>query len=190
MIAVESSISSFQITFILQSLHNLQGSGSNEKVDQKISQRNRFGAAFSVAKTAVNIALENNKDGKLIQLLKGFIAKQQRIRNGEDDTYNIPENDVDRVAEQNDLELVPLQEHLINQTTNPHVTQIRGVSCKKRMKNGIEMFKKIKNPMEGSINETNQTQEDNQTGRQQRKCLLCGKLGHYQKKCPNGKEGY
>ena len=184
--AIESSTPSFQVTFTLQSLHNLQGSNSNEKVDQKISQRNQFGAAFSVAKTAVNIALESNKDGELIQLLKGFIAEQQRIRDGEDNTYNITENGI---ADQNDHGLV----HLINQTTNPHVTRIRGAPCKRRMKNGMEMFKKIRNPMnlmEGSTNETNQTQESNQTGRQQRRCLLCGKPGHYQKKCSNGREGY
>jgi len=188
--AIESSTPSFQVTFTLQSLYNLQGSNSNEEVDQKVSKRNRFGAAFSVAKTAVNIALENNKDGELIQLLKGFITEQQRIHDGEDNTYNITENGI---SDQNDLGLVPLQEHLINQTTNPHVTRIRGAPCKRRMKNGIEMFKKTRNPMnpmEGSTNETNQTQESNQTGKQQRRCLLCGKPGHYQKKCPNGREGY
>ena len=61
-------------------------------------------------------------------------------------------------TDQNDHGLVPLQEHLINQTTNPHVTRIRGAPCKRRMKNGMEMFKKIRNPMnlmEGSTNETN-----------------------------------
>ena len=111
--------------------------------------------------------MKSNKDGELIQLLKGFIAEQQRIRDGEDNTYNITENGI---ADQNDHVLVPLQEHLINQITNPHVTRIRGAPCKRRMKNGMEMFKKIRNPMnliEGSTNETNQTQESNQTGRQQ-----------------------
>ena len=61
------------------------------------------------------------------------------------------------------------------------------------MKNGIEMFKKIRNPMnlmKGSMGKTNQIQESNQTGRQQRRYLLSGKSGHYQKKCPNGREGY
>ena len=99
--------------------------------------------------------MENNKDGKLIQLLKGFITEQQRIRDSEDNTYNITENGI---SDQNDLGLVPLQEHLINQTTNPHVTRIHGASCKRRIKNGIEMFKKTRNPMnliEGSTNETN-----------------------------------
>jgi hypothetical protein len=183
--AIESSTTSpsFQVTFTLQSLYNLQGSNSHdEKVDQKISQRNRFGAAFSVAKTAVNIALENNKDSELIQLLKRFIAEQQRIRDGNDDTYDIADEDII----QNDNELIPLQKHLIDQTNNPQVTKIRGAPCKRRMKNGIEMFKKNRILIE----EVNQTEECNQTGRQQRKCLLCGKPGHYQKKCPNGKEGY
>ena len=186
--AIESTIasSSFQVTFTLQSLYNLQGSnGHNERVDQKISQRNRFGVAFSVAKTAVNMALENNKDGELIQLLKRFIAEQQRIRDGNDDTYGITDEDII----QNDNELIPLQKHLIDQTKNPQVTKIRGAPCKKRMKNGIEMFKKSRILIEESTNEVHQTEEYNQTGRQQRKCLLCGKPGHYQKKCPNSKEG-
>ena len=52
------------------------------------------------------------------------------------------------------------------------------------------MFKRTRIIMEESTNEVNQTEECNQIGRQQRKCLLCGKPGHYQKKCPNGKEGY
>ncbi|RIB08282.1 hypothetical protein C2G38_2212058 [Gigaspora rosea] len=35
-------------------------------IDHKhISQRNRYGIAFSIAKTAINIALENNKDAEL-----------------------------------------------------------------------------------------------------------------------------
>ena len=121
---------------------------------------------------------------------KNFIFFAVSFLSTAKDPYNITENGI---ADQNNHGLVPLQEHLINQTTNPHVTRIRGAPCKRRMKNGIEMFKKIRNPMnlmEGNMGETNQTQESNQTGRQQRRCLLCGKPGHYQKKCPNGREGY
>ena len=84
--------------------------------------------------------------------------------------------------EQNGSELISLQEHLIGQTANPYVTRIRGAPCKRRMKNGMETYKKVRIPMQDSTN------EGNQAGRQQRKCLLCGKPGHYQKKCPNGKE--
>jgi hypothetical protein len=62
--------------FTLHSLYQLQESSINNEINQKIPQRNRFSAAFSVAKTTVNIALNNNKDGELIQLLKKFIAEQ------------------------------------------------------------------------------------------------------------------
>ncbi|PKY35912.1 hypothetical protein RhiirB3_396481, partial [Rhizophagus irregularis] len=65
--------------------------------------------------------------------------------------------------------------------TNPNVTKIHEVPSKKRLKNAIELSKK-KVLMQENLNEPN-----NQI-RSQRKCLLCGKSGHYQKKCPNAKK--
>ena len=50
---------------------------------------------------------------------------------------------------------------------NPQVTKIRGAPYKKRLKNGIEMFKKTRIIMDESTNKVNQTEECNQTGRQQ-----------------------
>ncbi|CAB4423844.1 unnamed protein product [Rhizophagus irregularis] len=69
-----------QITLCtFQSLHCIQGSDNNEVIRQNTNQRNRFGIAFSTAKTAVNIALETNSDHELIQLLKDFIeAKREK----------------------------------------------------------------------------------------------------------------
>jgi hypothetical protein len=177
-----SDASPIQMTFTFQSLYQLQGLSINNEVNQKIPQRNRFGAAFSVAKTAVNIALNNNKDGELIQLLKKFIAEQQE---NHDNTYYVTDDNIAEQSRRNDSELVVLQENLIDQTTNHHVTRIRGAPCKRRMKNGIEIYKTNRIPMQENTNEFNQTKEDNQTGRSQRKCLLCGRPGHYQKKCPN-----
>jgi hypothetical protein len=58
--------------------------------------------------------------------------------------------------------LVLLQENLIDQTTNPHVTRIRGAPCKRRMKNGIEIYKTNRIPMQENTSEFNQTKEDNQ----------------------------
>ena len=39
----------------------------------------------------------------------------------------------------NNNQVVSLQQNLINQTTNPHVTKIRGAPCKKRIKSAIEI---------------------------------------------------
>ena len=80
--------------------------------------------------------------------------------------------------------VVALQQHLIDQTTNPHVTKIRGAPCKKRIKSAIELSEK-KNAIREITSQANiQETNSEEASRSQRKCLLCGKPGHYQKKCP------
>ncbi|CAG8819075.1 18499_t:CDS:2, partial [Gigaspora margarita] len=114
--------------------------------------RNWFGIAFSVSKTAINIALETNSDEELIRMLKNFITVKQQ-------TY----------------EVVPLQQQLISQITEPKIVKIRGAPSKKKMKSFTEeMGKKV------NVQESNHGKTSSQA---QRKCLLCGAPGHYQKKC-------
>ncbi|RGB23733.1 hypothetical protein C1646_774095 [Rhizophagus diaphanus] len=48
-----------------------------------IPQKNHFGVAFSIAKTAINIALETGSDIELVKLLKDFILNKQRSRNSD-----------------------------------------------------------------------------------------------------------
>ena len=95
----------------------------------------------------------------------------------------------------NNNQVVSLQQNLINQTTNPHVTKIRGAPCKKRIKSAIEISGK--NHATREITSQTNVQECDDGGvmsRSQRKCGFCGKPGHYQKKCPGkrnvGKEDY
>jgi len=192
--AVESSTnnspSPFQVTFTLQSLHNFQGD-CNKIVRQNIPQRNRFGIAFSVAKTAINIALETNKDGELVKILKDFIAARQKDRaevignaNEANEIDNNLDNNItecDIINKEDSSEVVPLQQRFINETANPNITKIRGAPCKKRIKNVMEISKNRGVIQEESSNIHN----NNQSGRSQRRCLLCGKPGHYQKKCPD-----
>ncbi|CAB5361318.1 unnamed protein product [Rhizophagus irregularis] len=154
------SSSSYQINFTLQNMRQFQGLDDNKSIHQQnTSQRNRFGIAFSIAKTAVNIALETNSDCELIWLLKEFIAskRERSIEVGDDDN---------------------LEELMI---TDPNVTKIRGAPSKRRLKSVLELSKR-RIPMR-EVTEIN----DNQTTRVQRKCLLCGQSGHYQKKCPIGR---
>ncbi|POG65005.1 hypothetical protein GLOIN_2v1782279 [Rhizophagus irregularis DAOM 181602=DAOM 197198] len=125
-----SSVLPFQNNFTLQSLRYFQGVEHiqpNEIMRQNNSKRNRFGFAFSTAKTAIN--------------------------------------------------------HLIGQITNPNVTKIRGAPSKKRLKSAMELSKKWV-PMQENLNDPNY-----QVAKSQRRCLLCGKPGHYQKKCPNARDG-
>ncbi|CAB4386866.1 unnamed protein product [Rhizophagus irregularis] len=96
-----SSSSSYQINFTLQNMRHFQGLDDNKSIHQQnTSQRNRFGIAFSTAKTAVNIALETNSDCELIRLLKEFIAskRERSIEVGDDD--NLEEiNGIERAAQ-------------------------------------------------------------------------------------------
>jgi hypothetical protein len=85
--ALESSTevdrASWTVDFTLQSLRQLQGSCHKENAQRIIPQRNRFGIAFSTAKTAINIALETRSDTELVKLLKDFILNKQRSRDGD-----------------------------------------------------------------------------------------------------------
>jgi hypothetical protein len=89
-------------------------------------------------------------------------------------------------SNENNDNIIPLQQHLINQTTDPNVTKIRGAPCKKRLKSAMEVSKR-KNPICEITSQINIQNTDDGEGnlRSQRKCLLCGKPGHYQKKCPS-----
>ena len=64
--ATDVSIPSFQITTTFQTLQNFHNSNYNGIVHQNVPRRNRFGIAFSTAKTAINIALETNSDCELV----------------------------------------------------------------------------------------------------------------------------
>ena len=167
------------VNFTLQSLRYIQRSDHKENIQQIVPQRNRFGVAFSTAKTAINVALETKSDNELVQLLKNFISSKKNHNNSEEgrsDEYN-----------QDNNEVVPLQQYLIDETTDPHVTRIRGAPCKKRIKSAIEASKSksVIREITSQINNNN-VQDTNETNsKQQCKCLLCGKVGHYQKKCPN-----
>ncbi|CAB4415220.1 unnamed protein product [Rhizophagus irregularis] len=79
--AVESSDIAMLCTvdFTFQSLKkHFQGSYNNEIIQQIISKRNKFGVAFSTAKTAINIALKTKCDNELVKLLREFISTKQR----------------------------------------------------------------------------------------------------------------
>ncbi|CAG8695079.1 7826_t:CDS:2, partial [Cetraspora pellucida] len=67
------TLSSSKATFTLKSLQQFQKLEHNEAIHYATSLRNWFGIAFSVSKTAINIALETNSDEELIQMLKNFI---------------------------------------------------------------------------------------------------------------------
>ncbi|GBC13105.1 hypothetical protein GLOIN_2v1812649 [Rhizophagus irregularis DAOM 181602=DAOM 197198] len=137
-----SSSSSYQINFILQNMRQFQGLDDNKSIHQQnTSQRNRFGIAFSIAKTAVNIALETNSDCELIRLLKEFIASkhERSIEVGDDD--NLEEiNGIERAAQ--NANIISLQKDLIDQITDPNVTKIRGAPSKRRLKSVLELSKR------------------------------------------------
>ncbi|RGB39285.1 hypothetical protein C1646_664776 [Rhizophagus diaphanus] len=103
-----------EVNFTLQGLRHIQQSGYSENVQQIVPQRNRFGVAFSTAKTAINIALETKNDNELVQLLKNFISSKKNrnssVRNNENS--------------QNSHKIVPLQQCLIDKVMDPHVTKI------------------------------------------------------------------
>ena len=168
-----NTISCETVNFTLESLRHIQGSDLKENIQQVIPQRNRFGVAFSTAKTAINIALETKSDNELVQLLKNFILSKKN-RNEDVTENNNNENN------HSDNEIVPLQQHLIAQITNPHVTKIRGAPCKKRIKGVMEMSKGKR--VGNNIQEVDSGEASSKA---QRKCMLCGIPGHYQKKCPN-----
>lgn len=180
--STEASTMQLTVDFTLQSLRHLQGSCHKENIQQIIPQRNRFGVAFSTAKTAINIALETRSDSELVKLLKDFISAKQN-RNSVDLEGSTRLRNTEH--NENDDSIISLQQELIDQTTDPYVTKIRGAPCKKRIKSTIEMSGRKKEIREitsqANVQETDNREE---MSRSQRKCLLCGKPGHYQKKCP------
>src|SRR4051795_7331941 len=104
-----------------------------------------------------------------------------------DSNYNGLDENTAIENNENDNEIVLLQQHLITQTTDPHVTKIRGAPSKKRMKSAMEIQKGKKVLCE--ITNNNIIQEIEGGSRSQRRCHTCGILGHYQKKCPNARNG-
>jgi hypothetical protein len=109
--ALESSTevdrASWTVDFTLQRLRQLQGSCHKENAQQIIPQRNRFGIAFSTAKTAINIALETRSDTELVKLLKDFILNKQRSCDGD-----VIESENNVIIESNN-QVIPLQQNLI-----------------------------------------------------------------------------
>ncbi|RIB16082.1 hypothetical protein C2G38_2038865 [Gigaspora rosea] len=105
-------------------------------VNQIAPQRNKFRVAFSTAKTAINIALETKSDDELVRLLKDFILDKRSISNNNNNSEEIESSEI-----QNKDGIKTLQQHLIDQTNDPHVTKIRGAPSKKRIQSAIEMLK-------------------------------------------------
>ncbi|CAG8662539.1 13577_t:CDS:10 [Gigaspora margarita] len=130
------------------------------------------------AKTAINIALEIKNNDELVQLLKNFISAK-RNPGANNNSNEIDENGI-----------ITLNQHLIDQTSDPHVTKIRGAPRKKRIKSAIEMskMKTVRQEITNRVNNIENNCAGETSLRQQRKRLLCEKPGHYQKKCPSAKE--
>ncbi|RIB03039.1 hypothetical protein C2G38_2289356 [Gigaspora rosea] len=119
----------------LQSLRNFQGSNYQASIQRITPQKNRFGVTFSTAKTATNIALETKSDDELVQLLKNFILAKRNPG------ANNNSNEIENSEAQDENGIVTLNQHLIDQTRDPHVTKIRGAPRKKIIKSAIEMSK-------------------------------------------------
>ncbi|PKY44771.1 hypothetical protein RhiirA4_459169 [Rhizophagus irregularis] len=119
------------VDFTFQSLKkHFQGSYNNEIIQQIISKRNKFGVAFSTAKTAINIALKTKFD----------LENNMKVENIEYD--------------ENQNNILPLQQQLINITADPYVTKIRKAPCKKRIKSSIEVMgrKKVMHKTSNHVN--------------------------------------
>ncbi|UZO11565.1 uncharacterized protein OCT59_003128 [Rhizophagus irregularis] len=142
--AIESSSEAttvlLTVDFTLQTLQYFQGLFHNkENVQHIIPQRNRFGIVFLTAKTAINIALETKSDNELVKLLKNFILAKQRSWNGGDSENNV---NIENSEHNENDNVIPLQQQLIDQITDLHVTRIQGAPCKKKIKSAIEMLGK------------------------------------------------
>ncbi|CAG8744212.1 16725_t:CDS:2, partial [Racocetra fulgida] len=108
-----------------------------------ISQRNRYGIAFSTAKTAINVALETIKVAELVRLLKDFIAMNQKKHEGDMDEpkENVNTENYNSKEDQDTEEIILLQEHLIDQITSPNVTKLCDAPHKRRIKAVTELSK-------------------------------------------------
>ncbi|CAG8826527.1 36842_t:CDS:2 [Gigaspora margarita] len=141
-----------EVISTFQNLQQFQKLEHNEIIHCTTPLRNRFGVAFSISKTAINIALETNSDKKLIRMLKNFIAiKRQGF---EDSSCNI-NNSYDNTNEKTDEseEVVPLQQQFINQITDPNIVMICGAPSKKRLKSFTEVLGRRANDQETSNGE-------------------------------------
>ncbi|CAG8761108.1 35449_t:CDS:2, partial [Racocetra persica] len=104
--AIESSADTTnEINLALQSSRNFQSTNYQASVQQIASQRNRFGVAFSTAKTAINIALETKSDNNI---------------SNDNNSKEIESSEI-----QNKDSINTLQKYLIDQTNDLHVTKIR-----------------------------------------------------------------
>ncbi|CAG8536409.1 16810_t:CDS:2 [Cetraspora pellucida] len=120
----------------------------NKIIHHTTPLRNQFGIAFSISKTAINIALETNSDEKLIRMLKNFITiKWQGCEDSSCNANNSCDNTNESVMKNGKSdEVVPLQRQLINQITDPKVVKIHGALSKKRIKSITELSdRKVKN---------------------------------------------
>ncbi|CAG8544010.1 2600_t:CDS:2, partial [Dentiscutata erythropus] len=115
---------------------------------------------ITIAKAAINIALEVNKDAELKKYDDDTEAKN---------ATSIEDNN----SIQNTSEIILLQEHLLNQVTSPNVTKIRSAPYKKRVKGVMKISKgkKVVNETTNIIQATNINYEK-VISKQQRKCLL------------------
>ncbi|RIB06137.1 hypothetical protein C2G38_2047034 [Gigaspora rosea] len=77
--------------------------------------------------------------------------------------------------------IIALQQNLINETNDPHVTKIRGAPNKQRIKSAIEVSKKKIVMHEITNNNSQEIYNEESSSRSQRKCLLCGTPGHIKK---------
>ncbi|CAG8741804.1 41903_t:CDS:2, partial [Gigaspora margarita] len=82
-------------------------------------------SCFSTAKTAINITLESKSDDELVQLLKNFISAKRNVCN---DNLGEKENNEPKDG------IIALQWHLIDQTSDPHVTKSEVHQVKKESK--------------------------------------------------------
>ncbi|CAG8558183.1 14377_t:CDS:2, partial [Racocetra fulgida] len=138
-----------QIT--LKSLLNGVKLEHNDVIRHATPLRNQFEIAFSVFKTAINIVLEVKSDEELIQMLKNFIiikwqAKVSTRHDSNNSCNDNTKNELDKV--------VPLQQQLISQITEPKVVKIHSAPSKKKIKSFAEVLKKRADVQESNYGET------------------------------------
>ncbi|RGB40135.1 hypothetical protein C1646_664106 [Rhizophagus diaphanus] len=110
---------------------------------------------------AINVALETKSDNELVQLLKNFILSKKSHNSNLEMRNNDQNNSNLKIRSNNQDNIVPLQQCSINEITEPHVTKIRGVPCKKRIKSAIEILsgkrviREITSKINNNIRDTN-----------------------------------
>ncbi|CAG8819336.1 10566_t:CDS:2, partial [Cetraspora pellucida] len=108
---IKTLLLSFETTFIFQNLQQFQKLEYNEIIHYTTPLRNQFGIAFSISKTAINIALETNSDKELIRMLKNFIIiKWQGCKDSSFNANNSYDNTNESVIKNSESDkIVPLQ---------------------------------------------------------------------------------